>query len=126
MHAVSFFDFSEEVRRTVSGADHDDATRLTARTTVGRAQFPRAVSEAGFTLLKPGQLFSPATFKDVLVVCVTTWSDPDLALLETLAKVSRELAVFVVDLDDWSLQDILKDLPRNRKASFHTSCCALS
>ena len=100
---MSFFDFSDEVERAIWEAKNE-ASRLSARTTIGRIRFPNAVARAGFSLLKPRQSFLPSAHQYVLVIGVATWSDPDLAALEKLAKDSRnrDVEVMVFDIDYWS------------------------
>jgi hypothetical protein len=109
---MSFFDFFDEVERAIREAS-GDASRLSARTTIGRMRFPGSVARAGFSLLRPGQPFSPSTHDHVLVVGVATWSDPDLAALEKLAvdPRGRNVEILVFDIDDWSLTDILATFP---------------
>jgi hypothetical protein len=109
---MSFFDFSDEVERAIWEAK-DDVSRLCARTTIGRQRFPDAVMRAGFSLLEPGRPLSPDACQHVLVVGVATWSDPDLIALEKLAVDSRgrDVKVLVFDIDDWSLEDILRTFP---------------
>ena len=109
---MGVFDFSDAVQRALWDAE-DDVSRLCARTTIGRQQFPNAAATAGFSLLKPGQIFSASTHTHILVVGVATWSDPDLAALDKLAADSRnrDVNVVVFDVDYWSLSDILTTFP---------------
>jgi hypothetical protein len=109
---MSFFDFSGEVERAICEAK-DEVSRLSARTAIARARFPNAVVGAGFSLLSRGEPFSPSAYHHALVIGVATWSDPDLAALENLAKdsCSRDVEVIVFDIDDWPLKDILQALP---------------
>jgi hypothetical protein len=109
---MSHFDFSEEVDRARAEAK-DQASRLSARTEIGRKLFPGAVKRAGFFLLPAGQLFSPGASGHVLVIGVATSSDPDLAALDRLAQHlrGRDTKAFVFDIDDWGLTDILSTFP---------------
>jgi len=105
---MNFFDFSDETERA-AGEARDEATRLSARTVVGRQRFPGAVQKAGFTLIHPGQPFDPNAYPQILVIGAATWSDPDLATLDRLANdpATRRFKIFVFDIDDWGLDAIL-------------------
>jgi hypothetical protein len=109
---VRYFDFSDDVERAFWEAQ-DEASRLSARTEVGRRLFPRAVARAGFQMLSAGQPFVPAPNEQVLVIAVATWSDPDLAALDELAQNTRDrrMKVIVLDIDDWKLDEILRTFP---------------
>src|SRR5215467_7301148 len=109
---MGFFDFSDAVDHAIWDAK-DDVSRLSARTTVGRQEFPGAAAKAGFLLLAPGQGFSTGAHSHVLVIGAATWSDPDLAVLDKVAADSqhRDVKVVVFDVDDWSLSDILATFP---------------
>jgi hypothetical protein len=109
---MNFFDFSSEVERAVTEAE-DETARLCARTDVGRRLFPSAVQRAGFSLLQQQEAFSPGTNEHVLVVGAASWSDPDLAALDRLARQTRnrDVRVVVLDVDDWSLENILRTFP---------------
>jgi len=100
---MSYFDFSDDVERARYEAE-DDASRLSARTTVHHARFPAAVKRAGFQLLSGDSSFIPG--KHDLVVGAAPWSDPDLAALEDLVVHARSgyVRISVFDIDDisWS------------------------
>jgi hypothetical protein len=109
---LELFDFSDEVERAVHDAT-DDASRLSARTLTGRKLFPHAVVRAGFSLMQPGDPLVAGGGEHVIVVAVSTWSDPDLATLEELARNvrNRPVRVLVRDTDDWGLADVLRTFP---------------
>jgi hypothetical protein len=107
---VTFFDFSDDVRRAWYEAE-DESSRLSAKTTVHIAKFPAAVKRAGFHLLSRGSSFVPG--KHDLVIGAAPWSDPDLALLEDLVIHARSGAVrmTVFDVDDLSFSELISLLP---------------
>jgi hypothetical protein len=113
---LRYFDFSDEVERAVLEA-RDEPSRLSARTETGRKVFPRAVARAGFSLMPVGELFVPGDSEHVLVIGVATWSDPDLAALDRLAQNTRDriIEVRVLDIDDWTLDDILRTFSGARR-----------
>ena len=113
---MRFFDFSGEVERAVIEAK-DEASRLSARTETGRRVFPKAVARAGFSLMHVGEPFIPGDSEHVLVIGVATWSDPDLAALDRLAQNARDrvVKVLVLDIDDWTLDNILRTFPGARR-----------
>jgi hypothetical protein len=83
---MSFFNFAEDVERALRDAA-DEASRLSAKTAVHRANLPAAVERAGFRYLTAGGSFSPGNHD--LAIGVAAWSDPDLATLEELASLTR-------------------------------------
>ncbi len=110
---MQFFDFSERVRRAWDEAE-DEATRLSAKTTVHRAEFPMAVKMAGFELLCCGDSF--ALGEHDLVIGVAPWSDPDLAILDRLVAVvqDRNVRVTAFDIDALTYADMVRLLPGMR------------
>jgi hypothetical protein len=113
---LTFFDFSGEVQRAIWAAP-DEMSRWAARTEVGCRLFPDAVRRAGFSLLRPGEEFVPDTNEFTLIVGAASWSDPDLAALDRLAKsrTGRPSRVIVLDVDDWSLDNLLRTFPGSPK-----------
>ena len=111
---MSFFDFSDEVGRARQEAP-DDASRLSAKTAVHRANLPAAVRRAGFRYLPSGGQFAPGD--DDLVIGVAAWSDPDLAALEDLVLTARSnpVQVTVFDIDELSLPEMVELLPGMRR-----------
>jgi hypothetical protein len=111
---MSFFDFAEDVDRAVQGAT-DEVSRLSAKTTVHRANLPAAITRAGFRYLPSGGFFSPGNHD--LVIGVAAWSDPDLAALEDLVSQtrSRSTRVTVFDIDELSFPEMLRLLPGMRR-----------
>ena len=107
---MSYFDFSEEVRKAVDAAP-DRASRLSAKTSVYREQFPSAVRRAGFNLIDRDSHFEPGD--NDLVVGVAPWSDSDLAVLESLALQSHALGVrvSVLDIDNLMLPGMREKIP---------------
>ena len=98
---MSFFDFSDLVERAIHDAK-DDPTRWSARTTIGRQEFPSAVRRAGLNLLQHGELFDPRTRPRALLIGVATWSDPDMNDLDNLVRAAgnRKCDIYVIDVDD--------------------------
>src|ERR1700693_2719463 len=96
-----FFDFSDEVRQAIYEAP-DEASRLSAKTTVHREKFPAAVRRAGFHFLSGVDIFVPD--KHDLLIGAAPWSDPDLAAVEDLVLLVRSsnVRVTVFDIDDLS------------------------
>lgn len=111
---MSFFDFSEDVDRAVHEAT-DEVSRLSAKTTVHRANLRGAVIRTGFCYLPSGSFFSPGNHD--LVIGVAPWSDPDLAALEGLVSQawSRSIRVTVFDIDELSFPEMLRLLPGMRR-----------
>jgi hypothetical protein len=109
---MTYFDFTDEIHRSLAEAK-DEPTKWSVRTTVGRQLFPRAVELAGFRFLPEGSSLVPASFENVLVIGIATWSDPELRALEKLAPVILQspAPVFVYDIDDWSLERIQDVMP---------------
>jgi hypothetical protein len=112
--AMSFFDFSADVERAMREA-RDEASRLSAKTTVHRAQFPSAAWRAGFEFLSKGDKFEPE--KHHVVIGAATWSDPDLDALEIVARTahSQAIRVSVFDIDDLSFDEMLTEFPGIRR-----------
>ncbi len=110
---MSFFDFSESVRRAQNEAP-DRATLLSARTTVHTAEFPRAVRRAGFRLLID-EGFNPGTHD--LVIGAAPWSDFDLEVLERLVSAvrGRTVRVIVFNIDELSYAEMVHLLPGMRR-----------
>ncbi len=111
---MSFFDFTDDVARAIDEAS-DEASRLSAKTSVHRQRLPAAVLKADFRYLPRGGVFLPAN-RD-LVIGVAAWSDPDLAALEDLVlKVrSSPARVTVFDIDELSFQEMLSLFPGMRR-----------
>lgn len=109
---MSFFDFSERVRRAQNQAP-DEATRLSAKTTVHRAEFPKAVRRAGFEML--GEGFAPGTHD--LIIGAAPWSDFDLEVLQRLVSAvrGRTVRVIVFDIDGLSYAEMVRLLPGIRR-----------
>jgi hypothetical protein len=107
---MSYFDFSEEVRRAISEAI-DLPSRLSAKTTVHRVQFAGAVKRAGFEFLSRSSRFTPGPHD--LVVGAAPWSDPDLAALEDLASVAPAgvVRISIFDIDDMPFPEMAEMLP---------------
>jgi hypothetical protein len=63
--------------------------------------------------MSAGDSFTPGASEHVLVIGAATWSDSDLAALDRLAQNSRDrtVKVLVLDIDDWSLDKILRTFP---------------
>ena len=99
--------------RSIGDAAVDEATRLSAKTTVHRAEFPLAVRRAGFELLCRGDSFIPG--KHDLVVGAAPWSDRDLEILDQLVLVvrGRNVRVTVFDIDELDA-DMVRVLPGMR------------
>lgn len=112
---MSFFDFSDAVELAVREAK-DDASRLSARTVVGRRLFPSEVKRAGFSLMSAEEELPTVVNEPLLVIGIATWSGPDLAALDRLAQkyLWPVRQVFVLDIDDWSLDDMPQTLPGAR------------
>jgi hypothetical protein len=110
---MSFFDFSESVRRAQNEAS-DKATRLSAKTTVHIAEFPGAVRRAGFRLLSD-EGFAPGAHD--LVIGAAPWSDFDLEVLERLVSAvrGRTVRVIVFDIDGLSYAEMVRLLPGMRR-----------
>ncbi len=110
---MAFFDFSESVRRAQNQAE-DEATLLSAKTTVHSAEFPRAVMRAGFELLSV-EGFAPGTHD--LIIGAAPWSDFDLEVLERLVSAvrGRTVRVIVFDIDGLSYAEMVRLLPGMRR-----------
>ena len=99
---MKFFDF-EEVAAEIARNSEDPSDMINARNIAMGQEFPRAVKEAGFFLLKPGSALDLSGIPRALVVGIEIWSPQDLSGIDSLANRIgvNSLPVYVFDLDEW-------------------------
>jgi|GEM_PF-6492114 len=109
---MRYFDFTQATKEMLAKATTFEQ-QLSARTTVGREQFVRAVANAGLHLLGPEDSLDLGIHPDALVVGVATWSNPDMELLDaTLKYLNSRKGVFIFDVDTrLSIEDLDKVIP---------------
>ena len=98
---MNYFDFSEQVCEQLARTKNLEE-ELSARTTVGKREFPAAVKRAGLRFLGAEARAPVDSSPTALVIGIATWSDPDLEALERYVARSHSSPddVFVFDVDD--------------------------
>jgi hypothetical protein len=109
---MRYFDFQRAVERKLASANTDEE-RLMARTQAGKEEFAEAARRAGLVVLS-------CTTEPLLprgrcvVVGVATWSDTDMAALDSAVLNMRRRGIegYVFDIDDCkSPVDVQRMLP---------------
>lgn len=98
---MKYFDFESALIRRLETAANDPE-RWAARTTVGKEEFGPAAERAGFRLLVTADRLTVPKWGACLVVGVATWSDPDVAVLDSAVDRirTRQISTWVFDIDE--------------------------
>jgi hypothetical protein len=110
---VRYFDFESALVRRLEVATND-VERLTARTVVGKEEFRPAAGRAGLRVLQRGDNFELPAGR-CLIIGVATWSDVDIAALDSAVDRIRagRILTWVFDIDECqSLSDMHILLPQ--------------
>jgi hypothetical protein len=97
---VRYFDFESALVRRLEAAKNEEE-RLMARTIVGKEEFGPAADRARLRVLQPGDHLE-LPVGPYLIIGVATWSDPDIAALDSAVDRIRagRIPTCVFDIDE--------------------------
>ena len=111
---MKYFDFEAALNRRLEATVNDEE-RWAARTIVGKEEFAPAAIRAGLKMLHRGDRFAPPSNTASVVIGVATWSDPDVAVLDSAVDRirARNIPTWVFDIDECqSISELQSFLPQ--------------
>ena len=98
---MTFFDFSQQVKE-IEAKENSLEGRLGARWKAVYQNFPKAVDDAGWRLLRAGEYLDESKLQNTIIFGLALWSPVELICLDSLVEslLDSQISGYVFDIDD--------------------------